>query len=176
MNDRRVIDEIIVGKRHRRDLGDIASLAKSIDAHGLLHPIVVTCDGRLIAGERRLAPRIGSRPQTDSGQGRRSRRDRARRAGREHRSEGLCADRDRGDPPDARADRKGGGEEAAGRQRDLVETFHEVPRGKRPATRSAPSPASAAARSRRSRRWSLRPKPSRRSSASCRGYGSSRPR
>jgi N6-adenosine-specific RNA methylase IME4 len=48
------IDEIIVGKRHRRDLGDIASLAMSIAAHGLLHPIVVTPDGRLIAGERRL--------------------------------------------------------------------------------------------------------------------------
>jgi N6-adenosine-specific RNA methylase IME4 len=54
MNDRRAIDEIIVGKRHRRDLGDITSLAKSIDAHGLLHPVVVTPDGRLIAGERRL--------------------------------------------------------------------------------------------------------------------------
>jgi ParB family chromosome partitioning protein len=51
MNDRRAIDEIIVGKRHRRDLGDVASLAKSIDAHGLLHPVVVTPDGRLIAGE-----------------------------------------------------------------------------------------------------------------------------
>jgi ParB/RepB/Spo0J family partition protein len=54
MNDRRAIDGIVVGKRHRRDLGDIASLAKSIDAHGLLHPVVVTPDGRLIAGERRL--------------------------------------------------------------------------------------------------------------------------
>ena len=48
------IAEIIVGKRHRRDLGDIASLAKSIDANGLLHPVVVTPDGHLIAGERRL--------------------------------------------------------------------------------------------------------------------------
>jgi N6-adenosine-specific RNA methylase IME4/ParB-like chromosome segregation protein Spo0J len=54
MNDRRAIDGIVVGKRHRRDLGDIASLAKSIDVHGLLNPVVLTPDGRLIAGERRL--------------------------------------------------------------------------------------------------------------------------
>ncbi len=54
MNDWSAIDGIVVGKRHRRDLGDIASLAQSIDAHGLLHPVVVTPDGRLIAGERRL--------------------------------------------------------------------------------------------------------------------------
>ena len=44
MNDRptmRRIDEIIVGERHRRDLGDVASLAKGIEEIGLLHPIVV---------------------------------------------------------------------------------------------------------------------------------------
>jgi len=48
------ISGIIVGERHRRDLGDIAGLAKSIDEVGLLHPIAVTFDGHLIAGERRL--------------------------------------------------------------------------------------------------------------------------
>jgi ParB-like chromosome segregation protein Spo0J len=48
------IDSIIIGERHRRDLGDIEGLAKSIDAVGLLHPIAVTFDGHLIAGERRL--------------------------------------------------------------------------------------------------------------------------
>jgi hypothetical protein len=46
MNERAIqpmrrIDEITVGKRQRRDLGDIASLAKSIEANGLMHPIVI---------------------------------------------------------------------------------------------------------------------------------------
>lgn len=49
------LDQIIVERRHRKDLGDIASLAHSIDKLGLLHPIVVTIDHRLVAGERRLA-------------------------------------------------------------------------------------------------------------------------
>jgi ParB family chromosome partitioning protein len=45
---------IQVGPRHRRDLGDVASLAASIAELGLLHPIVVNTAGELIAGERRL--------------------------------------------------------------------------------------------------------------------------
>lgn len=49
------IDEIVVGERHRKDMGDIAKLAESIRTVGLLHPIVITPDKRLIAGERRLA-------------------------------------------------------------------------------------------------------------------------
>lgn len=49
------IDDIIVGKRHRSELGDIGSLAQSIDEIGLLHPVVVRPDGTLIAGQRRLA-------------------------------------------------------------------------------------------------------------------------
>lgn len=40
--------------RHRRDYGDIAALAASIDDLGLLQPIALTPDGHLIAGERRL--------------------------------------------------------------------------------------------------------------------------
>ena len=48
------ISEIKIGKRYRQDLGDIASLAKSIQEIGLLHPIVVTPSGELIAGRRRL--------------------------------------------------------------------------------------------------------------------------
>jgi N6-adenosine-specific RNA methylase IME4/ParB-like chromosome segregation protein Spo0J len=48
------VSAIKVGARHRRELGDIASLARSIERLGLLHPVVVTPDGRLIAGERRL--------------------------------------------------------------------------------------------------------------------------
>jgi ParB family chromosome partitioning protein len=48
------IDSIIVGERHRRDLGDVTALAESIAEVGLLQPIAVTFDGHLIAGERRL--------------------------------------------------------------------------------------------------------------------------
>jgi ParB-like chromosome segregation protein Spo0J len=50
----RSISAIRVVDRRRADLGDIDSLAASIRAVGLLHPIVVTADGRLIAGHRRL--------------------------------------------------------------------------------------------------------------------------
>ena len=48
------IEDISIGDRHRGDLGDINSLAESIQAVGLLHPVVVTPDHRLIAGLRRL--------------------------------------------------------------------------------------------------------------------------
>ena len=43
------IRAIQIGARHRKDMGDIAALAASIDALGLLHPIVVRPDGFLIA-------------------------------------------------------------------------------------------------------------------------------
>lgn len=49
------ISKIVVGKRHRKDLGDIDGLAKSIREIGLLQPIVVNSKHHLIAGERRLA-------------------------------------------------------------------------------------------------------------------------
>ncbi len=45
---------IIVGERARTDFGDIDDLASSIQANGLIQPIVVTSDHRLVAGERRL--------------------------------------------------------------------------------------------------------------------------
>src|SRR5437764_732820 len=48
------IDQIDVGFRFRKDLGDLRSLADSIADVGLLHPVVVTPEGRLIAGQRRL--------------------------------------------------------------------------------------------------------------------------
>ena len=51
----RPISSIIVGKRHRKDMGDIEGLAASIAAIGLLNPITVDEDGRLLAGVRRLA-------------------------------------------------------------------------------------------------------------------------
>jgi N6-adenosine-specific RNA methylase IME4 len=48
------IDRIEVGFRYRRDLGDLRTLTESIVEVGLLHPVVVTPAGRLIAGQRRL--------------------------------------------------------------------------------------------------------------------------
>jgi hypothetical protein len=51
----RAISTIKIGQRHRRDMGDIESLAASIGDITLLHPIVVNENNELIAGERRLA-------------------------------------------------------------------------------------------------------------------------
>lgn len=48
------IDQITVEDRHRRDLGDVAALAESINESGLLNPVAVTESGRLVAGQRRL--------------------------------------------------------------------------------------------------------------------------
>jgi N6-adenosine-specific RNA methylase IME4/ParB-like chromosome segregation protein Spo0J len=55
------ISDISVRERHRRDMGDVDALAANIAEVGLLHPVVVRHDGRLIAGERRLlaAKRLG---------------------------------------------------------------------------------------------------------------------
>jgi N6-adenosine-specific RNA methylase IME4 len=50
----RAIADIIVGKRHRKDMGDIDGLAANIGEVGLLQPISVTSDGRLIGGRRRI--------------------------------------------------------------------------------------------------------------------------
>src|SRR5262245_47690428 len=51
----RRLDEIVVGERFRRDIGDIASLAASMDELGLLQPVPILPDGRLVGGVRRLA-------------------------------------------------------------------------------------------------------------------------
>src|SRR6267142_2184307 len=48
------IDAIQIGFRYRKELGDLRTLAQSIGEVGLLHPVVVTPEGRLIAGQRRL--------------------------------------------------------------------------------------------------------------------------
>jgi ParB family chromosome partitioning protein len=50
------VDSIIVDRegRQRRDLDGIEELAASIAARGLIHPIIVTEDLALVAGERRL--------------------------------------------------------------------------------------------------------------------------
>ena len=47
-------EQIKVGKRHRKEFGDLAALARDIDERGLLQPIVVDRSNHLIAGERRL--------------------------------------------------------------------------------------------------------------------------
>lgn len=52
------IHEIHVIDRQRFDLGDIADLADSINRLGLIQPIVVNQDNRLIAGGRRLAAHL----------------------------------------------------------------------------------------------------------------------
>jgi len=48
------ISAVKVGKRFRRELGELDSLMASIQAVGLLHPIVVADNGTLVAGARRL--------------------------------------------------------------------------------------------------------------------------
>jgi N6-adenosine-specific RNA methylase IME4 len=48
------IAKIRVRSRHRKDHGDVGSLASSIAEIGLLHPVVVRPDYTLISGERRL--------------------------------------------------------------------------------------------------------------------------
>jgi N6-adenosine-specific RNA methylase IME4 len=50
----RPISSILVGKRHRRDPGDVGPLAASIASIGLLQPVVITADGKLVDGQRRL--------------------------------------------------------------------------------------------------------------------------
>jgi hypothetical protein len=48
------VNAITIGKRHRKDYGDLAGLAASINDTGLVTPITVQPGGLLIAGERRL--------------------------------------------------------------------------------------------------------------------------
>ena len=48
------LESIRVTGRHRKDFGDVAALARDIESNGLIHPLALTADNRLIAGERRL--------------------------------------------------------------------------------------------------------------------------
>ena len=52
------IADIKIGKRHRRDMGDLTSLADSIRRLGLLQPIGVTDSAKLVFGERRQAEEV----------------------------------------------------------------------------------------------------------------------
>jgi hypothetical protein len=54
MQDVIAIQLVQVGDRIRKDMGDIEGLAESIKEHGLLHPIVLTPDRKLVCGYRRL--------------------------------------------------------------------------------------------------------------------------
>ena len=49
------IDSIDRSGRYRKDIGELFSLVKSIEKIGLLHPIVITKDKKLVAGDRRIA-------------------------------------------------------------------------------------------------------------------------
>jgi ParB-like chromosome segregation protein Spo0J len=48
------IADIVIGDRHRKDLGDIDALAASIKEQGLLSPIGITPENQLVFGFRRL--------------------------------------------------------------------------------------------------------------------------
>lgn len=49
-----LISSITIGDRIREDLGEVAELEASISRHGLLEPVVVTRDGVLVDGLRRI--------------------------------------------------------------------------------------------------------------------------
>ena len=53
MNER-PIEAIVIGQRYRTSVGDLDTLVSSIAQVGLLHPIVITPNNVLIAGQRRL--------------------------------------------------------------------------------------------------------------------------
>ena len=57
------VDDILVKKRIRKDLGDIEALSESLKRYGQINPIMITKKNLLIAGERRLeaAKRLGWR-------------------------------------------------------------------------------------------------------------------
>ena len=48
------IDSIVIGDRIRRDFSHVPALAESIRENGLIQPIVITYDKKLIAGESRI--------------------------------------------------------------------------------------------------------------------------
>jgi ParB family chromosome partitioning protein len=48
------ISTIKIGDRPRKDMGDLAELVASMERVGMLHPVVVTKEGILVAGQRRI--------------------------------------------------------------------------------------------------------------------------
>lgn len=55
------IDQIIIRKRVRKNLGDLSSLMESLRRHGLLNPVLINNRNELVAGHRRTeaARRLG---------------------------------------------------------------------------------------------------------------------
>lgn len=55
------IDDIVIKKRIRKNLGDLSQLMLSMKKHGLLNPVIITAANELVAGHRRLeaAKRLG---------------------------------------------------------------------------------------------------------------------
>ena len=55
------LDQVIIRKRVRKNLGDLSSLMESMRKHGLLNPIVINNRNELVAGHRRTesARRLG---------------------------------------------------------------------------------------------------------------------
>lgn len=53
-NGKIAIDQIKIGKRHRRDIGDTSKLMVSMSRVGLLHPVVLDKNHNLVSGFRRL--------------------------------------------------------------------------------------------------------------------------
>ena len=55
------VDQIVLRRRIRKDLGDLSSLMESMRIHGLMNPILINKNMELIAGQRRLesAVRLG---------------------------------------------------------------------------------------------------------------------
>lgn len=55
------IEEIVIKRRIRQDLGDISKLMESLKTYGLMNPILINSSRELIAGRRRLeaAQRLG---------------------------------------------------------------------------------------------------------------------
>ncbi|HUX22217.1 MAG TPA: ParB N-terminal domain-containing protein [Spirochaetia bacterium] len=52
------VDQIVLRRRVRKDLGDLSSLMESMRTHGLMNPILVNKNKELIAGQRRLESAI----------------------------------------------------------------------------------------------------------------------
>ncbi len=48
------ISDIKIGKRVRKEIGDIDNLKKSLKRHGLLQPILITENNQLVSGYRRI--------------------------------------------------------------------------------------------------------------------------
>ena len=124
----RPVADIVVGERHRRELGDIDGLARSIAELGLLHADRHHAGRHPDRGRAPPARREAARLDRHPRHRRRSRRHRARRVRRERVPQGFHAVRGRSHQARAGADRAGGGEGAAGKARSgrsgkLAHTF-----------------------------------------------------